>query len=269
MATPPSRRSTLRTLLLAACTMLSAASSASAQRVRVTVTDAVTGAPVAGAMVRVHDAADGVAAGAFTNGDGVVRLRVRAAGLHTVHASASNYTAASGTVDVDARGEAAVALALQPRPFGLDTVVVVGATGPESGRQTFTRRQASGRGVFLDSAYVASKNVPFVSDLLHGVPGIQLRARGHYFFPQSTEGWGCVVQLVDGLPYYGAWPRFERNLFRVLRIDRVVAVEVYRDFAEVPEELRAHAWGQRRCGAIVYWTDIGYRSEALYAVPAP
>jgi hypothetical protein len=267
VATTLLRRTTVRILLLAASVAL-AASPAAAQRLRVTLTEAETGRPVAGALVRVRNAAGDVVAGAFTNGGGVLRVRIPRAGPHTVHAAPQDYVAASQPVDVGAEGEAALVMRLEARPFGLDTLVVVKAVGPERGGQAFARRQANGRGVFLDSAYVASQRVPFVSDLLQGVPDIYLQARGHYFHPRSNRSWGCVVQLVDGLPYYGAWPRFERNLFRVLRIDRVVAVEVYREFSEVPEELRSHAWGARRCGLILYWTDIGYRSEALSA-PAP
>jgi hypothetical protein len=73
---------------------------------------------------------------------------------------------------------AALRMRLEPRPFGLDTVVVVRAVGPELGRETFDRRRASGRGVFLDSGYVArcgvvvywtdigfrSENVEFLPD---------------------------------------------------------------------------------------------------------
>ncbi|HST61292.1 MAG TPA: carboxypeptidase-like regulatory domain-containing protein [Longimicrobium sp.] len=267
MDTISPRRTAFRLLLLAACVML-AASPASAQRLRVTLTDAETGRPVAGAMVRVQDVSGTVVAGAFTNGDGVVRVRITVAGPHTVHAAPTGYVAASQPVAVGAEGEAVLALAMAPKPFGLDTLVVVRAVGPERGGEAFARRQSNGRGVFLDSAYVASKNVPFVSDLLYGVPDVYLQARGHYFHPRSQRSWGCMVQLVDGLPYYGAWPAFERNLFRALRIDRVVAVEVYREFDEVPPELQPYAWGERRCGLILYWTDIGYRLDSPN-VPRP
>lgn len=262
------RRTTIRILLLAACMAL-AALPASAQRLRVTLTDAETGRPVAGAMVRVQDAAGAVVAGAFTNGGGVLRVRIPQAGSHTVHAMPTGYVAASQPVEVGAEGEAALVMRMEPRPFGLDTLVVVRAVGPERGAQAFARRQANGRGVFLDSAYVASQRVPFVSDLLRGVPDVYLQANGHNVYPRTTRKWGCMVQLVDGLPYYGAWPRFEPDLFRVLRIRRVVAVEVYREFSEVPEELQAHAWGSRRCGLILYWTDFGYRTRALYIYPRP
>ena len=147
---------------------------------------------------------------------------------------------------------------------------VTGADGPVPFREVFAGRDelVAYHSMWYDGAPPQGQCEGCTFNLWHLRDTVYLQARGHYFHPRSQRSWGCMAQLVDGLPYYGAWPTFERNLFRVLRIDRVVAVEVYREFAEVPPELQSYAWGERRCGLILYWTDIGFRLESPN-VPRP
>lgn len=256
------RRPLLAALLLLG---LLAPGGLNAQELRVTVTDRGNGAPVAGAMVRVENEAGILVRAGFTNARGVVRLRTDT-GRFLVSAARTGYQPGNAQVEVG-DGEAALDVRLAPSPFALDTVKVIGqATGPELGRQTFERRRASGLGVFLDSAYVAQKRATHPGDLLYSIPDIAVyaspRDRNGYRRPHSTRGWRCLVTLVDGLPYYGGWPRFV-PLEMALRRAEIVAVEVYRDIHEVPPELQEYAWGDRRCGLVLYWTRYGWRTRSL------
>jgi Carboxypeptidase regulatory-like domain len=258
----------LRRLLFAALLILPTTllpRSLAAQTVRITVTDQATGGPVAGAMVRVETAEGMLVRAGFTNANGVVRLRTRE-GRFRVGATRSGYVAGQAEVQVGRSGEATLAMRLRTSPLTLDTLrVVTEATGPELGRQTFERRRSSGRGVFLDSAYVAQKRATWPGDLLYSVPDIDVFASPRdpfgYRRPHSTRGWRCLRTLVDGLPYYGGWPRWV-PLEQALRRSDIVSIEVYRDFDEVPRELQYYAWGDRRCGLVLYWTRLGFRTRA-------
>jgi hypothetical protein len=257
------RRVSILLLLIAAGLVFSV--SVSAQVVRITVSDQGSGGPVAGAMVRVENAEGVLVRAGFTNGRGVVRLRT-GAGRFAVSAARSGYLPGRARVEV-AEGEMVLEMLLVASPLALDTLrVVADADGPEMGRQTFERRRASGIGVFLDSAYVAQKRATWPGDLLYSVPDVDVftSARDPYGYrrPATRRGWRCLVTLVDGLPYYGAWPA-NGPLEQSLRRGDVVAVEVYREFSEVPRELHRYAWGERRCGLVLYWTRLGWRTRAL------
>ncbi|MBW3572969.1 MAG: carboxypeptidase-like regulatory domain-containing protein [Gemmatimonadetes bacterium] len=254
--------------VLSLCAALVAAAPCAAQAVRVTVSDAASGAPVPGAMVRVEDAAGELAQAGFTSGNGEVRLRLDDPGPYVVSATRAGYGHAGEAVRVAPSGETPVALRLSARPVVLDTVTVVGSTGPEVGRQTFERRRATGNGVYLDSAYVARRRATWPGDLLYSVPGIDVYAEGRtaYRRPRSRRGNRCLRYLVNGLPFYGGWPRWVA-LEQTLRRSDVVAVEVYREASEVPPELQRLAWTRGRCGVVVYWTKDGWHSTSRGADP--
>lgn len=252
----------VRPLLFAGVLTLAAAP-ARAQVLRVTVADAGTGAPVAGALVRVENDAGELVQAGFADERGTLRLALRNAGRYAVGAERAGYVPRVETLAV-AGGEAAVTLALEPRPYALDTVAVVMYAGAERGQHTFERRRTTGSGIYLDSAYVAQRRARFPGELLQSVPGIDValvNGREGWRRPQTRLGRRCLVTLVNGLPYYGGWPRF-LQLEETLRRTDVVAIEVYREFSEVPAELRRYAHTNRRCGVIVYWTEDGWHSAS-------
>ncbi|HEX6373870.1 MAG TPA: carboxypeptidase-like regulatory domain-containing protein [Longimicrobium sp.] len=259
---------TLCRLALCLCAGLLAAAPAAAQTVRVTVADAASGAPVEGAMVRVEDAAGELAQAGFTDRRGELRLRLDDPGPYAVRATRAGYTPGAEVVRVAPSGETAAAVRLAARPFVLDTVTVVGGTGAEVGRQTFERRRQTGNGIYLDSAYVAQRRATYPGDLLYAIPGIEVTAqrRTGYRLPTTRMGTRCLQFLVNGMPFYGGWPRFV-PLEETLRRTDVVAVEVYREFAEVPRELQRLAWSGGQCGLVVYWTEDGWHSTSRGADP--
>jgi hypothetical protein len=237
-----------------ACALL--ASPAAAQTVRATVTDAGTGAPVAETLVRV-EAADGSLLGAvFTRADGtaILRLRQRDAGTVRVMAQRGGFDPASQSVVVEARGTAGVQLRMAQRPFSMDTLEVIARSEDERGREGFERRRLMHDGVFLDSAYLDRRGGLRLADLVVDVPGLSTWAGPYGRFARTNRGWRCMVPLIDGRRV----PTGEgRVLDQMIYPSDVVAMEVYREFDEVPAEYRIHARqgsNQAPCGVYVYWT---------------
>jgi hypothetical protein len=247
--------------------LLLAASPAAAQTVRVTVTDAA-GAPVAGAMVRVEDASGALAQAGFADARGEVQLRLEEGGRYAVGATRAGYQRGVEAVTVAPSGQTPVTIRLAARPLVLDTVTVVGARDREVGRETFERRRMTAGGIYLDSAYVARRRATYPGDLLYSIPGIEVVAerRSGVRRPVTRMGSRCLVYLVNGLPFYGGWPRWV-PLEETLRRTDVVAVEVYREFSEVPRELHRYAWSRGQCGVVVYWTEDGWISTSRGADP--
>lgn len=236
-----------------------------AQAVRITVLDEATGAPVAGALVRVQDDSGSLARAGFADGRGTIQLRVREPGRYVVRAERAGYTPAEMRILFAQGGPAAAELRMRAAPVGLDTLRVTALTvGPEVGSQTFSRRRAEGHGIYLDSAYVSQARANWPGELLESVPGIDIRTahgRTGYRQPSTQMGRRCLNVLVNGLPYYGGWPR-ALLLEESLRRSDVVAVEVYRTFQEVPRELHRYARNPRPCGLIIYWTEDGWQSQS-------
>lgn len=248
--------------------LLLAAAPAAAQTVRVSVADAASGAPVVGAMVRVEAEDGDLAQAGFTDERGVVRLRLNEAARYFVGATRAGYLPGMDTIHAAPAGQTEAVVRLRPRPLALDTVTVVASSGREVGRQTFERRRATGNGIYLDSAYVAQRRALFPGDLLASIPGIRVQAEHGTGIrrPASRMGARCLAYLVNGLPFYGGWPRWV-TLEETLRRGDIVAVEVYREFDEVPRELQRHAWRRGRCGLVVYWTEDGWESPSRGADP--
>jgi len=103
--------------------------------------------------------------------------------------------------------------------------------------------------------------VAFAGDLLRGVPGIYvLRAGAGESVPRSTRGWRCMVLLLDGRPVQLVFADGgRRDLHHIIGPRDVKAVEVYREFDEVPREFRREVQrGGGNCGAVLYWTRVGW-----------
>lgn len=223
-----------------------------AQTVRATVVDAATGAPVAEALVRVR-AEDGTLASAvFTGADGTAVLRLRREGGYQVTAERGGYDPAGQPVSVEPRGTARVELRMSRRPFTIDTVEVIARGRDERGRDGFERRRRMHEGVFLDSAYLSQRRAAEAIEFMAGVPGVQMAPTRNGPRPRSTRGWRCMVLLVDGHPPPGGRP-----LNRMVYARDVVAMEVFREYNEVPPEYRVYArQGMYSCGVYVYWTRV-------------
>jgi hypothetical protein len=202
--------------------------------------------------------------GGFSDARGRVRLPLRDGGRYVVRAERTGYDRAQVSLLVAEDGETAVALAMRANPLAMDTVLVVAPNGREVGRQTFERRSATGRGIYLDSAYVAASPGNWPADLLRMVPGIEVRTvHGSTGIRRAGTRMGgrCLNALVNGLPFYGGWPRWV-TLEETLRRSDVVAVEVYVVYDDVPGELQRYARANGVCGLVVYWTEDGWQTRS-------
>lgn len=242
---------------LLAATAVLGAQPAAAQSIRTVVRDAVTGAPVAEAMVRVETADGRVVAADFADAAGVVVVRVPQPGAYLVEARRGGYYDAAVQVAAGG-GEAQAVVAMAQRPFGLDTVVVIGRRPGERERDGFERRRSMGDGVFLDSAYLAARSgrVAYVGDMVAGVPGVYLRRGAGITVVRSLRGWRCMVMLLDGnVVEFGFRDGGSRELHQMVGPGDIKGVEIYREYSEVPPEFQrlAHV-GMYRCGIYAYWT---------------
>ena len=134
---------------------------------------------------------------------------------------------------------------ITPATVRLATERITAKRNLEYGRDSFARRQALGRGVFLTRQELAEKDQREFANLLTGVPGIQVEANGRI---TSTEGWRCLYFMVNkvpvnsvpgGTPGTTTYPTLEDL---APSGHDVMAIEVYREFKEVPSELQLEAW---------------------------
>lgn len=172
---------------------------------------------------------------------------------------------------------------VSPATIRLTTQRITARRNLELGRDSFARRQELGKGVFLTRTQLSEKDQREFSYLMRGVEGIRVDAGGRI---TSTEGWRCLYFMVNkvmvssipgGVPGSTTWPTLEDL---VPTGHDVMAIEVYREFAEVPPEFRLDAWpgqtaGQRAvpsrgsisrsdarqshpCGLVAVWTRVAW-----------
>lgn len=228
----------------------------SAQVLRVTVTDR-SGSGVADALVRIERPDGTLERAAFARNDGTVTARVPA-GAYLVRAGRNGFLPAAVPVQVGA-GESRVALRLEDRPFGLDTLVVIAPGQNERGRDAFLRRRQTENGVFLDPGYFLERNrdARWIGDMLRDAPGLNLERvpRTGRVTVQNARQWNCFNVMLNGRPYRGPGP-----MDNWIRPSQIVGVEIYHIASDVPREYNRYRWEQtdgleaRPCGVIIYWT---------------
>jgi hypothetical protein len=117
----------------------------------------------------------------------------------------------------------------------------------EWGKDGFERRRALGKGVFLTPEDIARVDPRLVTDYLRDVQGLQILYHGGDSTEiRSLRGHRCLRILVKRLPMFDGGLPFPHQ---------VAAVEVYRDFREVPEEFRYLALREGgSCGIVNFWS---------------
>ena len=134
---------------------------------------------------------------------------------------------------------------VSPATVRLATERITAKRSLELGRDGFARHKALGQGVFLTRTQLNEKDQRDFSYLLTGVDGIMVDAAGKM---TSTEGWRCLYFMVNkvpvtsvpgGTPGSTMWPTLEDL---VPSGQDVMAIEVYREFKEVPPDFRLDAW---------------------------
>ncbi len=214
----------------------------------VTVTSAATGEPLRGAQVILL--ATGL--GGITNDGGALRLEGLAPGTRTVEVRYLGFAPERTTVQLQNERAADLDFALAVRPIALAALHV--QVRKKAGRLAlsgFERRKARGFGTFITREQIEARQPQRMSDVLRGVPGIQLASTGfsdsRASMLRSIPSRRCPIQYyVDGVQV------FAFNIDDVRPHD-IEGLEIYKGASEIPPDFNR---GTALCGAIVIWTRV-------------
>ena len=268
--------------LLAALVTVGAAQSAAAQMIHGRLLQEGTLVPLANASVQLMDArGDELNRLVVTNDAGTFAMRVEP-GRYTLRIRRIGFTPlTTPVISLEADEVFEGTYRVSPATIRLATQRITAKRGLELGRDGFFRRKELGKGVFLARTDLADKDQRDFSFLMRGIDGIRVEATGRVL---STEGWRCLYFMVNkvpvssvpgGVPGSTMWPTLEDL---VPTGHDVMAIEVYREFSEVPPEFRLDAWpgakpGQRAvpntasigrrepqgpCGLVSIWTRAAW-----------
>ncbi|NQU44824.1 hypothetical protein HQ520_16160 [bacterium] len=206
------------------------------------------------ALVQTLDSASVVLTGGLSDIEGSVRL-ARGESARSLRVEAMGYAVA---VEALSGPDVTVRLATQP----LEVAGLIVEVESRSGLSQFSRRREAGRGLFLDPFDVHLKSKYGVREVFRDLDKVRRTdwsSRGPRIV--SGLGRGCFSYRLNNLPVRVEWGR---NPWETYPLDGVLpgdlmAVEIYRYFGEVPEELQHNAGiGGDMCGLIVIWTREGW-----------
>jgi hypothetical protein len=269
--------------LLALLILLVAARPASAQMIHGRLVQDGTLLPLSGASVQLLSArGEELNRVVVTNEAGTFAMRVEP-GRYTLRVRRIGFNPLMTPVISLEEGEVFEGTyRVSPATIRLATERITAKRSLELGRDGVTRRKALGKGVFLYRTDLAEKPQRDFASLLTGIEGIRVDGAGKV---TSTEGWRCLYFMVNKVPVTSVpgstpgstmWPTLEDL---VPNGYDVMAIEIYRDFQEVPPEFRMEAWpgstasqratpsaalgGRRRpeekpCGLVSVWTRAAW-----------
>ena len=252
------------TLLLAGLTV--SASQAAAQYVQGVVVYSTNDRAVGFATVRLVDGDGRVIATTSSGPDGRFALPVATDGEYYLHAEhLSAYAMADGPLALSASANTWVVFRVLPQPIALEgmSVEVEGQPLPLV-RVGFLQRRASSSGFFVGPEEIEARHPTRASDLLRSVPGVQYVAAngfaGFSGYPLMTwternrlDPRPCFPRVyLDGAMVEpgGVFSTPQEGFDEIVRVNDVVAMEVYRSPAEIP----AQFGGMTVCGVILVWT---------------
>jgi hypothetical protein len=154
-----------------------------------------------------------------------------------------------------------VLLRLSAQAVALAPLEIRARGGLEKGRFGFERRRAMGKGWFMTEDSIMAREPAVATDAFHAIPRVNVSFRGQI---SSWTGAKCLRIFLDNVPIALRRGGEDLNLFTAP--ERIRAIEVYRDWYEVPHELRTAGrlfdLTQPRqivpCGLVWVWTDNGW-----------
>ncbi len=211
-----------------------------------TVTDAVTGEPIANVAVGI----DGTVA-AITNGRGVFRIDNIERGTILLEIRRIGYrmiTEEMDLLDYETAADFNINIKLVPLPIELAEIVVEGdRTILAFGRmRDFYRRRKRGLGDFLTRWEIEERNPMMISDLLFRFPGVRLSPGRYGTRRISIRNCGAPTIYLDGIPLQPGTV----SLDDLVSPDDIEAIEIHRG-AFIPTEFMAFG---DACGVIAVWT---------------
>lgn len=246
----PASRGALLALLLAPLCAGEAAAQEESGALIISVTARATGQPLEGAHVVVV----GTGITAVTNTAGVLRLAGVPLGVQTVEVRRLGYATRLRMVPLEAGAASTAVFALEVDPVRMAEIHVTAKKKRPVwnylDRAGFTRRKASGNGIFITRTDIQQSGPRFLSDLLRRYPGVAIQSYGSRGDGYATMSRGgprrCPIQYyVDGVLIGAGF-----NVDEVSAND-VEGLEVYRGASQVPPEFNRRT---ASCGVIVIWT---------------
>ena len=226
-------------------------------RITGTVLAGVSGAPIAGAQVRIANGAE-----ARTDERGAWSISAAASGTRSIEVRALGYYPDRATVDVWSEA-APVVVKLSTMKAVLDTVKIIASGRRSSNLAAFERRRRSTGGTFITEQQLARLGGVRASDLFRSLPRVVLR-QGFIFLSSTfrdsaTHDYLCSPSVwVDDRYMYGEPPGISGiggvSLFQIdnwVRRDEVAGIEIY---SETTVPLQYQLLDKSHCGAIVIWT---------------
>jgi hypothetical protein len=286
-----------RRLWYAALFMLIAAvttSPAHAQRITGRVVEDGTDRGIGYAQVSLVARDSNVVASALADSVGYFVIDA-AAGTYRVRTTGLGYaTFESDTIPLRPGEVLNIVLRLSIEGIPLAPLEVRARARDEPGRFGFARRQALGKGYFLTDDSIAVRQPVVATDAFYGIPRIDILDNGTGS-PQvlSWSGAKCLAIFLDNMPRpiemahaptnanlrIGLFGKGSGYLNQYTDVKRIRAIEIYRDWSEVPRELRtamrvgylmrepsrsslSRLDGSLReiepCGLAWVWTDLGW-----------
>jgi hypothetical protein len=231
--------------------------SAGAQSLRGTVFDASTKEPIAGATIQVHLDRGSSPRRATTDSAGAFSLTMPAAGLYTLIATRIGYIQHRGdTVRIRDSESVRVQIELDRSVIPLRPVVVVERISwlPDG----FEQRRSAGFGRFLTRTDIEHRRGSHTTDLLRGLPGLQLiparrgRGPGNVLVMRGPAGLCSPAVWIDGTPMADG----SAVLDDLLNPSVLEAVEVYNSTSNAPIQYRTG-----NCGVLLFWTKRGQTED--------
>jgi hypothetical protein len=222
-----------------------------AQRAAGIVLDASTRLPVADATVTLLDSDARELGSGRSDSAGVFTILAPVPASYLVTVRRLGYHGFNSREIMLGHRDTTLVVALTPSPQRLPASVTRASRGffaREWGRDGFMKRRELGTGVFLTRTDVLLKEPQSVEDMLRNVDGVMVRNQGIGQQVWAYRGRGCLRTLLNRLPY-------RSTAHQQLLPEDVLGVEIYREFKEVPEELRLDSEG---CGLILMWTRAAW-----------
>ena len=224
-----------------------------AQSLRGVVLDAATRNPIAGTIIQAGSDHGNQPRRATTDSSGEFSLILGAPGLYTVTATRIGYLQHRGdTVRVGNSETVGLRIELDRNAIPLRPVVVTERLSwlPDG----FEQRRSTGFGRFMTRTDIENRRGSRTTDLLRGMPGLQLtpvgRGRGSTSLLQmrGTSGLCTPAVWIDGIPLADG----TRGLDEVLNPGQLEAIEVYNSTTTAPIQYRTG-----NCGVLLFWTRRG------------
>jgi hypothetical protein len=249
--------------------LLGSAAAAESQYIHGRVTDAGTGEGVSSASVLIVNPDNSIRTGAITDRRGNFRFRTTP-GAFLLRVQRVGYATTRSTLLELARSDTLnFAVRLPLRPADLDPLTVTAIAGTALDPSGFYGRRDDSQGRFLGPYEVERRRPVSPADLLHDIPGYQIRPdRGGFRVLMTGRNRRCIPTVyVDGaLAHRGTQtnrmveqsPEDGVMLESLVNANAIRAMEAYQSGATAPARFRPTGpVGGGDCGVLVFWTRIG------------